>query len=377
MDPTDSPRIKRLLVVLPSWVGDGVMATPTTRMLREMLPGAFIGALARPAVAQVLDGLRVFDEIHIGRSTGLMGPKRLAYKIRPRRYEAALLLTGSFSTALITRIAGIPRRIGYDRDGRGLLLTERLQVPKRRNVEPFSRLSDGRGSEFAPIPQIQYYYELARSLLSQSGIRVGDPAPMELEVTAADQLEANELLSRAGVDASASGHFVTLNPGGNRESKRWPANRWIELGSYLAEHHRAHLLVNGSPGESELTDFITKGINHSSTRGMIATDLALNSVTLTALKSLVARSQLVVTNDTGPRHIAAALGVPLVSLFGPTDPRWTTINFKDEQILVADPSLPETELADDHPERCRIDKIGLGDVVQAANNAIRSGPVQL
>ena len=109
----------RLLVVCPSWVGDAVMATPALRRVRAGMPGAFIGGLVRPGIDELLAGSDVFDEVHVERAAGVMGPKRAAAKVRPRRYDAALLLTNSFSTALITRLAGIPRRIGYARDSRG------------------------------------------------------------------------------------------------------------------------------------------------------------------------------------------------------------------------------------------------------------------
>src|SRR5688572_19153197 len=97
----------RLLVVCPSWVGDAVMATPALRLLRDAMPGGFIGGLVRPGIDEVLAGTEFFDEVHVERAAGVMGPKHAAAKVRPRRYEAALLLTNSFSTALITRIAGI------------------------------------------------------------------------------------------------------------------------------------------------------------------------------------------------------------------------------------------------------------------------------
>jgi ADP-heptose:LPS heptosyltransferase len=92
-------------------------------------------------------------------------------------------------------------------------------------------------------------------------------------------------------------------------------------------------------------------------------------ISLGTLKALVKRSGLMVTNDTGPRHIAAAFGVPLVSLFGPTDYRWTVIPAREE-VISADPTLPETELAEDHPERCRIDRIGLERVVEGIERAL-------
>src|SRR5215510_6804988 len=90
----------RLLVVCPSWVGDAVMATPALRLLRDSLKGSFIGGLVRPGIDQVLSGTGFFDQVHVERSRGVMGPKRVAAAVRPMRYDTALLLTNSFSTAL-------------------------------------------------------------------------------------------------------------------------------------------------------------------------------------------------------------------------------------------------------------------------------------
>jgi len=97
-------------------------------------------------------------------------------------------------------------------------------------------------------------------------------------------------------------------------------------------------------------------------------------VTLGSLKALVRRCAVMVTNDTGPRHIAAALNVPTVALFGPTDPRWTTLPPGTPEVrIVADPTLPDDEVADDHPERCRIDRIEIGRVIDAVERALEMG----
>lgn len=376
----------RLLVVLPNWVGDAVMATPALRVLRELLPGCFIGALMRPGIDEVLAGSRYFDEVHVARSVGVMGPKRVAAKIRPRRYEWALLLTGSFSTALITRVAGVPNRVGYDRDGRGFMLTERLDVPRRRDVEPF-RNSETDPGGFAPVPACRYYFDLVRHSLGRFGLRVGEPGPLELTVTGEERLAADDLFTRAGIDASErrDRRLVLLNPGGNRAEKRWPPERFGALANYLRRHHGLRCLVNGSPREADVVDAVVEatsadpsgrhgGADARQTGDTIdrpAVALPRHGMTLATLKAVVADCRLVVTNDTGPRHIAAALGVPVVTLFGPTDHRWTTIPFKDEIELLADPTLPEQEVANDHPDRCRIERIGLGDVTRAAESLLR------
>jgi heptosyltransferase II len=356
----------RLLIVLPSWVGDAAMATPTLRMIRAALPGVFIGALVRPGIDELLDGCGFFDEVHVARSSGIMGPKFVAAKVRPRRYDTALLLTNSFSTALMVRIAGIPRRIGYDRDARGLLLTHSMRAPLR---------ADG---SFAPVPAVDYYHALAERFLLSPARGATEPdtidvrpltarpfrAFLELGVTPPQQAAADAILERAGI--APGQRFAILNPGGNNEAKRWPMERFAALADHLHACHGLAIVINGSPGEAALVDGIAAAC--ASTR---PARLSALGITLGALKDVVARASIMVTNDTGPRHIAAAMGVPLVSLFGPTDHRWTTIPTRaGEALILADPTLPEDQLANDHPERCAIGRISLDDVVRACDGLL-------
>ncbi|MBX3388251.1 MAG: lipopolysaccharide heptosyltransferase II [Phycisphaeraceae bacterium] len=354
MPGSEQPKPHRLLVVCPSWLGDCVMATPALRRLRSNLPGCFIGGLLRPGMDEVLAGLPCFDEVHVARSSGVMGPKFVAAKIRPRRYDAAVLLTNSFSTALIVRIAGIPRRIGYDRDARGLLLTDRLTPPTR---------SDGRRS---PVSAVTYYQSLAARTLGVPDAALSQSEnKLSLCVTAADAARAREIFDRA--DISPDTPRVILNPGGNNAAKRWPIDRFAALAKHLHESRGLAIFLNGSPGEADLVDEI------AGRSGVPCVCLPHLGIIIGSLKALIQGSALMVTNDTGPRHIAAAFSVPLVSLFGPTDPRWTTIVAPaGETILTADPSLPESEVADDHPDRCSIDRISLESVLAAADQALSS-----
>ncbi len=363
--PRENTIPTRLLVVLPSWVGDTVMATPTLRVIREMLPGAFIGGLCRPGIDELLRGTDLLDEVHVGRASGVMGPKRVAQKLRPRRYEAALLLTNSFSTALIARVAGIPKRIGYERDGRSFLLTDSITPRRRRDTPPFDRSATD-PSAWAPVPACDYYAALATRMLRSYGLDPGTPGPMELPLAHEHDQQARALLARAGIEEGTP--TALLNPGGNNPAKRWPPERYAALADYLAEHHGLRILISGSPAEADLCESIASQCLPPTA----PVCLPRLGVTLGALKGIVSRCRLMVTNDTGPRHIAAAFGVPVVSLFGPTDKRWTTIPFADEIELVADPALPEEEVTNDHPERCAIEKIGLGDVVAAANTLLRT-----
>ncbi len=362
----DEPsRSKRLLIVLPTWIGDAVMATPALRRVRDALPGWYIGGVCRPGADQVLAGLDTLDEIHVAPMTGVLGPKRVAAQLRPRRYAAALLLTNSFSTALATRVAGIPVRLGFDRDGRGLLLTHRLQAPKR----------DGGG--WAVIPAAAYYDHAAKAMLDVLADRpvhaagAIDPLPaharLELVAQDRDRETAANVLDRAGIDADA--RLAVLNPGGNNPAKRWPAERYGVLADWLLDRHGLRSVVNASPAEAEIASAVDRAARCE------VPCMADHGGSLASLKGVVARSELMVTNDTGPRHIAAAFGVPVVSLFGPTDHRWTTIPAPaGEAVLVADPSLPQGQAANDDPERNRVDRIELERVQAAIDDLLNSPP---
>lgn len=347
---SDAPRRAgtRLLVVLPSWIGDAVMATPALRLVRLRHPGAFIGALARPGIDALLSDSDLIDEFHVDHVQGVMGPKRAAGKLRPRRYDAALLLTNSFSTALVARLAGIPRRIGYDRDARGLLLTRRLEAPRR---------ADGR---FVPVPAVEYYLAVARAL--DDG-RADEPAPrLELGVSARAEARGAEVLRTLGL--SEGDPYAILNPGGNNVAKRWPPDRFAAVGRILAERRGWRSVITGAPSELDLAREIARDLPR-------AIVLAEQAPSLGVLKAIVRGGRVMVTNDTGPRHIAAALGVPVVSLFGPTDHRWTTIPAPaGEEVVVADPTLPPEEVADDHPQRCAVDRITVDRVVQALDRVL-------
>jgi heptosyltransferase-2 len=346
------------------------MATPALGVIRAELPGTFVGALVRPGMEQVLAGSPCIDEFHVERSSGVLGPKFVAAKIRPRRYETALLLTNSFSTALIVRIAGIPRRIGFDRDARGLLLTDRLRAPTRG------------GGSWAAVPAVTYYMHAARYLLDPTvlrELRADAPLPsepMQVVCTLEECAGADRVLAACNLRPDA--RFAILNPGGNNPAKRWPVDRFAKVADHLYRTHRLNVLVNGSPAENELVEAVVAACNALTP----VAGLPSRGVTIGALKSLAARAKVMVTNDTGPRHLAIAAGTPTVSLFGPTDPRWTTVPMSPggtEKIITADPTLPEGELSNDHPERCAIERIELERVIEATDEvlAFPAGGVRL
>jgi len=308
---------QRILVVQPSWVGDAVMATPALRALRVKFPDAQISYLIKRYVKPMYTGMPWADRLityrtgktdkHAGRSQFL----GLIAKLRTQHFDTAVILPGSFKSALVCKMAGIGRIVGYERDGRGFLLTDRLLPPKK----------DGR---YVPSPIVKYYMGLASYLGSTDR-----DLTMALFVTPSEKREADETLARAKLSAESPRPWIMLNPGAMYgASKCWPASYFAEVADALIEQRNATVLISSSPRERAIVDEI---LSHMK-RPERTVDLSRCGMTLGALKDIVRRCDLMITNDTGPRHIAAAMDVPVVTLFGPTHPQWTEIYFNKERI---------------------------------------------
>lgn len=347
-------------VFLPNWVGDAVMASPTLRALRSHLAGQRITYFGRPAVIDTLQGADLADEMVIDRSTqkprfaGLMSTARA---MRRTGFDLAVLLPNSFRSALVARLGGAVRRVGYARDGRGWLLTDKLLPP---------RWPDGRLKVY---PAIDYYADLVGLL----GITVADRS-MRLATTPAGESEAEELLSQAGWDRSRP--TVMLNPGGSFGSaKLWPADRYAAVADLLVEGRSAQIIINAAPTECDIAQSAA-----SAMRNKPLVNMAERNNSLSLLKSLLARCDLLITNDTGARHVAAAMGSAVVTIFGCTDPGWTTINYAAERIIRADvPCSPCQQKQCPLPPgpqhlRC-LSEIAAEKVLDAANELLSSRPV--
>ena len=310
--PKDWPDPERVLVVMPTWLGDCVMATPTLATLRRMYPHAHLAALVREPVAPLLAGLPGLDAVlplGSGRTTGLL---RDAHALRRHRFDLAVLLPNSFRTALLVRLAGVSRRVGYGRDGRSLLLTDAL-IPRRED-------------SYIPVPTRAYYLGLTRYL----GARQIEAA-MHLAVSDEEHRAATQLLADAGLGAGDGRPLVLLNPGASfGASKMWPVDRFAAVADRCASDLGAVVGLIGAPSERPVLDAVQAAADTP------LLDLPRHGLALGTLKAVVARARVLVTNDTGPRHVAAALGTPVVSIFGPTDPAWTEIGFDRERIVRVD-----------------------------------------
>lgn len=312
---------RRLLVVLPNWVGDVALATPTLRAIREHYSSAHIGYLMRPYVRDVLGPCNWCDETFFwGQSKSKAGKQdaflRLARKLRQSKFEVAVLLTNSFRSALISRLAKIPHRVGYTRDGRSLLLTVKM-------------LPDRIKGKYVPMPMVKYYGALGRYL----GCAV-DEDRLELAVRPEDQAAADSLLAWHQIQPDQP--LAVINPGAAFGSaKCWLPERFAEVADQLHKQAGLRSFVVYGPGEEQIAGRIAQFARADSV--VVPTQM----ISLGVLKGIMQRCQVLVTNDTGPRHIARAFGKPVVTIFGSTDPQWTDMNYPQERkVMVQVPCGP-------------------------------------
>jgi heptosyltransferase-2 len=305
---------EKIVVFAPNWVGDAVMATPALAALRQRFPQARITALVRPYVAQVLEGLECLDEVRplnsLKRNAGTVRLLADARALRGEGFDLAVLFANSFRTGLMALLAGTGRRIGYGREGRGILLTDRLRAARR-------------GGRFEPGPMVDYYLAIAEAL----GAPVDDRR-LRLAATRGEEAHADRLLSEFEVDGSKP--IAAVNPGAAFGSaKCWPAENFARTADALVERGFETLVVTG-PKEREIGETI------GAKARIPLKPFWRADVPLGTLKAIVARSTVLVSNDSGPRHFAAAFDVPVVTIMGPTDPRWSDTGYRREIVLRKD-----------------------------------------
>lgn len=313
----DDPDPRSILVVLPTWVGDFVMATPTLRAIRERFPDAHITFLMEPNLRDLVRGGDWMDDAVEWPDRARRKPWRrelraVAAALRRRRPDWAVLLPNSARSAMIAFMARARKRIGYSRDGRSLLLTDRL--PVRNRV----------GGRFVPMPIVEYYADLAEAIGCE---RPGDQ--LELFVTADCERSVDRRLTSLGI--AETGPLVVISPGAKYgAAKCWFPERFAEAADRLIRELRAQVVITCGPGEEPIARAIGSAMTES---GHVSVDPLL---TLGELKSLIKRSQLLICNDAGPRHFAKAFGIPVVTIFGPTHPEWTATDYPAERIVRVD-----------------------------------------
>jgi heptosyltransferase II len=292
----------KILIRATNWVGDAIMALPALRAVRGKFPEAEIAILARPYVADIYREQQICDELipyaTTGRHAGIAGRERLAHELHERKFDVALLLQNAFDAAWLAWRAGIPQRIGYARDGRSLLLTRAVPVPKPGETPPHEKF---------------YYLELLRRAGWTDSL--GDESFIRLTVPDAHRHRAEQTLLEAG--ARPDSFRIAIGAGASYGSaKCWPPDRFAEMANRLASEKRAEVILFGTAGEIPVANAIAAGMREK--------PIDLTGETAVAdLPALLSQCHLFIGNDSGAMHVAAAVGLPVVAVFGPTDPLGT------------------------------------------------------
>ena len=290
----------KILIRGANWIGDAVMTIPAMRELRRMFPDAEITLYTRSWAEGVFRDADVVDKMLTVNSTSSQFRETLAEarSLKQHGFDMAVLFTNSFQSAAVIRFAGIPKRFGYAREGRGILLSDPIRPPA---------WSDERH-------QVYYYLnivtEMGRRLPGTATVNENE-AVCSLAVSEDRRADARAYLGRAGVDLSK--RIVAFGAGStNSMAKRWGGEKFAELGTKLSAELDANILLLGSKSESDVSRQVIGLANVDIIDLAGATDLAMTT-------AILSECDLFVSNDMGLAHVAAAVGTKTIVIFGPTN----------------------------------------------------------
>ncbi|MHC4414304.1 MAG: lipopolysaccharide heptosyltransferase II [Planctomycetota bacterium] len=289
------PGPSSLLIAMPTWVGDAVLATTLIEAMHEHYPEARKDFLVKPYLRGLLDDAPWLG--HVFEWSGKRGFWSLRLALARSRHDWGILLSNSLRPALLMWMARVPRRVGYVRNGRGPLLTDRLAFPDTQK-------------QTVPFRMVDFYARIGGALGLPNAQR-----GMRLYVGERVREQADRLFEARGLTGGMP--VIGLNPGAKYgSSKLWPTGYFARTADALIGEFDAQVVLLAGPGEDELAGEIRRAMERP------AVVLPSSEVNLEMLKALTMKLDLMITNDTGPRHIAAAFGTPTVTVFGPTHTRW-------------------------------------------------------
>lgn len=292
----------KILVRATNWVGDAVMSLPALEAIRRREPGAHIAVLARRWVAELYrdqgfaDQLIVFD--HAGCHAGFAGVERLARELRNEKFDVALLLQNAFQAAWIASRAGIRQRIGYARDRRSWLLTHAVPLPQPGEI---------------PSQEPYYYLELLR----RAGWLEQLPMLGAITLRVPDQARNHAEAKLRAAGARQASRRVAIAPGAAFGAARcWPVERYAALADRTITEMDADVILLGSAADRDAAGRIARAM-----RGKPV--VLAGQTSIGELPALLRACHAFIGNDSGAMHVAAATGIPVIGVFGPTDPQAT------------------------------------------------------
>jgi len=319
---------KNIVVRGTNWVGDAMMTVPALREIRRLFPEAHITLATRPWAKGLFSGAEFIDELQVHEGSGLRSVVQQVREWRKQSFDLAILFPNSLETALVASLARVPLRIGYATDGRQALLTHALELPEWRSVKH----------------EVFYYLQIVAELewlIKHEQTFFNRQPDGSLNISSGRQAAARDFLRSHGGGSSNDGRvLIALCPGSiNSRAKRWPAERYAELGDRLIEELQAEVILIGSAAEVD--------VSHAVSRQMRKQPVVLTGQTdLAQLVAILSQVDLLVTNDTGPAHIASALGRPTLVIFGPTNPLTTRPFSPYGQVLRQPPDCAPCMLRD-------------------------------
>lgn len=288
--------LERILIRGTNWIGDAVMTLPAIASVRAAYPGAHLAILAKPPVTDIYRLFSAADEIILyeNKFDTPLGVFRLAHMLRQKKFDAAILLQNAIEAAIIALAAGIRVRAGFNSDGRGFLLTHAI----RRTEGIFK------------VHQIDYYLEMVKTLGCAD---VDRDMHLETYISPAD---ARSVLQQYLPGNNRA--VIGIAPGATYgPAKRWFAERFAEAGDQLSKELNAQVILFGGQTDWETAEQVRK---------QAQTDM-INLAGLTSLKEaiyLISQCRLFLSNDSGLMHVAGALNIPTVAVFGSTNPVTTS-----------------------------------------------------
>jgi len=286
---------RKIVVRAPSWIGDSILALPAMVNLKRNFPESELWIATQEWVRDLYPMAGLFEGvITLPDQNSLKNLFRSARKLRGFNFDMGIMFTNSFGSALLFYLARIPQRWGYKRDGRSLLLTKGVPVRNRENRHH----------------QAHYYL----GLISGLGLKKYT-TELILPLNQAEKARTKEWLNSMHIEIEKP--VVIFNPGAfYGPAKRWPVSKYSELASLLQQENGAQILITGSAEEALLADLIASGMSKKPY-------ILAGRTSLSQLAAVISSTDLFVTNDSGPMHLANALKIPVVAIFGPTDPQRT------------------------------------------------------
>lgn len=338
-----SSDIRHILALAPNWLGDAAMCTPALRALKTRFPQAHLTVAGRYSVCDLLNGLPWIDHlVPISTRPGLFRMIQFAARLHPHARDLTVVFPHSFRAAWLAFMTGSRRRLGYQRGARSFCLTDRV-APYQEN------------GQVVPIYMAREYLDL----IAQLGC-VDDGAGLELR---ADPTEVERVKERL----TGTGPIVGIAPGAAfGPSKRWPAERYAQVADTLVEEIGARCALITGPGEEDTRDAVLQAAKHA------LLECRDGQLSIARLKATISQLDLLICNDSGPRHIAIAFKKPVICIMGPTSPRYTDGPWEIGRVLRVDVDCGPCQkptCATDH--RC-MTRITPEMVVQAAREFLPS-----